>query len=62
LLDLNLGFVLFFGHRDIIEGEKFLLAVSADEAASIDPIELGSESVRRLFAAVGAGQHAASLM
>jgi hypothetical protein len=61
-LDLNPGVILLFCHRDIVEREKFLLAVSADEPAGIDPIELGSESIRRLFAAVGTGEHAASLM
>jgi hypothetical protein len=54
-LDFNLGVVLFFGHRDIVEREKFLMTVSANEPAGIDPIELGGESIRRLFAAVGTG-------
>ena len=57
--DFDLGGILPFSHRDIVEDEKFFLAVSTDEPTSIDPLELGGERILRLLAAVGTGEHKA---
>ena len=55
--DFDLGGVLLFSHRYIVEDEKFLLAVSTDESTSIGSHELGGERIFRLLAAVGTCQH-----
>ena len=60
--DFDLGGVLPFGHRYIVEDEEFLLAVSTDEPTSIGPLELGGERISGLLAAVGACQHRAFVL
>jgi hypothetical protein len=45
------------GHRYIIEREEFPLAVSTDESACIDPIELIGKGIFGRLSAVGARQH-----
>src|SRR5579863_386769 len=57
--NFELGGVLPFSHRYIVEDEEFLLAVSTDEPTSINPLELGGERIFRLLATVRACQHRA---
>ena len=60
--DFDLGGVLPSSHRDIVEDEESLLAVSADEPTSIGPLELGGERIFRLLATVEACQHMAYVL
>jgi hypothetical protein len=62
LWDFDLGGVLPFGHRYIVEDEEFLLAMATDEPTSIGPLELGGERISGLLAAVGACQHRAFVL
>jgi hypothetical protein len=47
----------FLRHRYIIEREEFLLAVSTDESASIDPVKFVDEGISSRLMAIGARQH-----
>jgi hypothetical protein len=47
-----------FGHRYVIEREEFLLAVSTDESAGVDPVKFVGEGILGRLTAMGACQHA----
>jgi hypothetical protein len=54
--EVRLKFLL--GHRYVVEREEFLLAVSTDESASVDPVKFVGERILGRLTAMGACQHA----
>jgi hypothetical protein len=53
--EVRLKFLL--GHRYIIEREEFLLAVSTDESAGINPVKFVGEGISSRLMAMRARQH-----